>query len=333
MKFPGMILLADRKCNVICMILVTAVLYYYVSASTIAFKESMKDLINNMVTATNKDLNELKHPEDFQDIDPECVDTATFYGGVTAKMCILPGETYAETGLRQDGAVEIPAVNAILKAMTVYPDATFLDCGSNIGMMSTVVAAMGRKVVSVDPLVQHLSYLRRSLELLDNQDNVRIFNNAVSNAHGLLYPYTMDPHNQAAIKMYTEEEIKINNFKPNGPPVKVVTVMDLLATIHTKTVILKVDVESFECRAVTSDVAHGASGHYIPFIIMEWFLVMAMPEYTDCIDWLYDGGYNPYHFETWADLTKEQVLTFSIGNWIHDIIWLHNTTNPNNLKP
>ena len=46
-------------------------------------------------------------------------------------------------------------------------------------MMSTVVAAMGRKVVSVDPMVQHLSYLRRSLELLGNQDNVRLLNNAV----------------------------------------------------------------------------------------------------------------------------------------------------------
>ena len=45
--------------------------------------------------------------------------------------------------------------------------------------MSTVVANMGRKVVSVDPMVQHLSYLRKSLELLHNEKNVRLLNNAV----------------------------------------------------------------------------------------------------------------------------------------------------------
>ena len=46
-------------------------------------------------------------------------------------------------------------------------------------MMSTVVAAMGRQVVSLDPLVEHLTYLRRSLELLGNQNNARLLNNAV----------------------------------------------------------------------------------------------------------------------------------------------------------
>ena len=54
-----------------------------------------------------------------------------------------------------------------------------LDCGANIGMVTTVIAAMGRKVVSVDPLKEHLSYLRKALELLGNEDNVRLLHNAV----------------------------------------------------------------------------------------------------------------------------------------------------------
>ena len=111
---------------------------------------------------------------------------------------------------------------------SVYTNNIFSsDCGANIGMMSTVVAAMGRKVVSVDPLIQHLSYLRRSLELVGNQNNARLLNNVVrygmslnyfpinisSNETGMLYPYTRIPSNQAAIKMYTEEEIKKKNFR------------------------------------------------------------------------------------------------------------------------
>jgi len=282
-------------------------------------------------------INELKNKKDFQDVDPECVDTPVFYGGVKAKVCILPGETFIESHLKSDGAFEIETVNAIVKAMTVYKNATFLDCGSNIGMMSTVVAGMGRSVVSVDPLVQHLSYLRRSLELLGNQDNARLLNNAVSNETGKLYPYTKKSYNQAAIKMYTEEEIKKNNFTPTGPAVNVVTVMDILATIDAPTVVMKVDVESFECRAVTSDVAHGKSGHFIPFIIMEWTMLQVMPEYQDCIAWLYDGGYQPHHWVSFKQLTKEELLQvtpfWKKGNKVHDVIWLHNKANPKELKP
>jgi len=282
-------------------------------------------------------INELKNKDDFQEIDPECVETPVFHEGVKAKVCILPGETFIETHLKSDGAFEIETVNAIVKAMTVYKDATFLDCGSNIGMMSTVVAAMSRKVVSVDPLVQHLSYLRRSLELLGNQDNARLLNNAVSNETGKLYPYTKKSFNQAAIKMYTEEEIKKNNFTPTGPAVNVVTVMDILATIDAPTVVMKVDVESFECRAVTSDVAHGKSGHFIPFIIMEWTMLQVMPEYQDCIAWLYDGGYKPHHWVTFKQLTKEELMKvppfWKKGNKVHDVIWLHSKANPKELKP
>ena len=41
-------------------------------------------------------------------------------------MCILPGEIYSENNLRNKGAMEENTVNAIVKAMTVYSDATFL---------------------------------------------------------------------------------------------------------------------------------------------------------------------------------------------------------------
>ena len=33
-----------------------------------------------------------------------------------------------------------------------------------------------------------------------------------SNESGLLFPYTLHPDNKTAIKMFTEEEIKKNNF-------------------------------------------------------------------------------------------------------------------------
>jgi hypothetical protein len=130
--------------------------------------------------------------------------------------------------------------------------------------------------------------------------------------------------------------------------------MNILSTIQTKTVILKVDVESFECRvcsvisgltykcmiitqAVSREVAGGQSGHQIPFIIMEWTMLQVMPEYAACVDWLLDGGYTPHHWLSYAEYTREQVLAFNPW-WqgppkVHDIIWLHSTADPGLLKP
>ena len=48
------------------------------------------------------------------------------FPGVKAKMCILPGQTFIETHLKSDGAFEMETINAIVKAMSVYKDATFL---------------------------------------------------------------------------------------------------------------------------------------------------------------------------------------------------------------
>ena len=45
------------------------------------------------------------------------------------------------------------------------------------------------------------------------QYSIILFFSFSSNETGTLYPYTPDPSNQAAIQMYTEEEIKKNNYK------------------------------------------------------------------------------------------------------------------------
>ena len=61
-------------------------------------------------------------------------------------------------------------------------------------MVTTVVAAMGRKVISVDPMKEHLSYIRKSLGLLGNQDNVMLLNNVlrqIQRLDNILYVYAL----------------------------------------------------------------------------------------------------------------------------------------------
>ena len=95
-------------------------------------------------------------------------------------------------------------------------------------------------------------------------------------------------------------------------------------------------------QAVSTEVAHGKSGHLIPFIIMEWTMLPGMPEYKECVDWLIDGGYMPYNMVKYTQFTKEEVLAIPNANHkhydtgkneYHDIIWLHSTADSEQLKP
>ena len=112
-------------------------------------------------------------------------------------------------------------------------------------MFSLAVAAMNRSVVAVDAVPVNLAYIRESLSLGSNSQNVRTINNAVgwvdveilyyikvtiwenlhfpiqlyiifikysSDNYTLLYPYTPDPGNPGMTFMKTSKQVKKENL-------------------------------------------------------------------------------------------------------------------------
>merc|ERR1719400_2701377 len=83
--------------------------------------------------------------------------------------------------------------------MQSFPNAAFLDIGSNIGSFSVAVAGMHpiRQVIAVDADAVNLAYIRKSLEknLLWETGSVRLIHNAVSDKRGILYPFNKEPAN------------------------------------------------------------------------------------------------------------------------------------------
>ena len=55
--------------------------------------------------------------------------------GVKTKICIKPEDKYVSARIMNEGAWEGSTVSLVLKAVSKYPDAVFLDLGSNIGMI------------------------------------------------------------------------------------------------------------------------------------------------------------------------------------------------------
>ena len=68
-----------------------------------------------------------------------------------------------------------------------------------------------------------------------------------SDERGLLYPYTPDPSNPGDTRMLREEEL-IKRGENNIEGVPAVLLRDILSSISSNTVILKLDVQGYECK-------------------------------------------------------------------------------------
>ena len=48
---------------------------------------------------------------------------------------------------------------------------------------------------------------------------------------------------------------------------------DILSTIESKEIILKIDIEGYECKALQPDILLNKVGKFIPFILIEWVML------------------------------------------------------------
>ena len=69
-----------------------------------------------------------------------------------------------------------------------------------------------------------------------------------SDKRGILYPYTPDPSNPGDTRMLREDELKTVGGEKKKEGVPAVLLQDILSSISSNTVILKLDVQGYECR-------------------------------------------------------------------------------------
>ena len=96
-------------------------------------------------------------------------------------FCVKPPEedAYVSTELARGQGWEPDLVSKVMEAMTLHPEAVFLDLGSNIGAYTLPVASMRRRVVAVDMMMDNLAYIKTSLAQAGLESNVEMVHNAV----------------------------------------------------------------------------------------------------------------------------------------------------------
>ena len=73
---------------------------------------------------------------------------------------------------------------------------------------------------------------------------------------------------------------------------------DILETIESKEIIMKMDIEGYECKALQPEILLNKVGKFIPFIHMEWIQLptnmrKTCPEFKEWVKNFYIGGYVP----------------------------------------
>ena len=81
------------------------------------------------------------------------------------------------------------------------------------------------------------------------------------------------------------------------PPQKSIKLEDIINYIDSDTVILKIDIEGYECKALQPKILLNKLGKFIPYIFMEWGKMMrgetTCSNFEEWAQLFYDGGYYP----------------------------------------
>jgi len=268
----------------------------------------------------------------------KCKETREFYGGIKAQICLKPLDVdiYISNQIDNWGSFEGAKVSVTLKAMSMYPSAVFLDIGSNIGMYTTVMAAAGYKVVAVDAMLQNLAYIQHSLIKGNTTENVTLLNYPVSCKVEPLVPVLEDLSNEGATRLVPVDMLT-GKEKAVGPQISSTTFLDLLNYINADTVIVKMDVEGYECKILHQYLSHPHPPYYLPYISMEWRLTKNCPYIEEMVEGLYTNHYIPIRngqefSEDLKDqeipdllekIPKDQLLSRNA-----DLLWAHKDAPP-----
>ena len=213
-------------------------------------------------------------------------------------------------------------VTNVLRALALYPGATLVDIGCNIGQFTVMAAALGHRVVAVDTLADNLAYIHNSLVADGREGLVTLVHSSVSNDEDLkLYP-VVDEANPGSMRLLHLDNIEaLYYMKALGPSTTSILLPDLFSSAPSNTIIVKMDLEGWECKALlVPGVFHTAK--FIPYIFMEWKFLPTSPancvNLEDLLELFAAQGYTARY-----PTTLRPVEAAALHTPIEDVLWVH----------
>lgn len=202
-----------------------------------------------LVTDTPQPQSQLGHGEVEVDCKSYAVDSEFTAHTKTNPPFVIsthnPASDEISLSLHDTGCWECDHIQRTQAAILKNPDSYFLDVGGNIGMWSLSVAAMGREVYIIEPLLANIKKICSTVNINNFHHQVHLFH-AAATARPTKFSLVTFEGNIGATQVREISESEIN---ANPESVVHGVTIDSLGLPTSRPVVMKVDVEGHEMPA------------------------------------------------------------------------------------
>ncbi len=246
----------------------------------------------------------------------DCVMLNTHPGRTPIHIHDTTVDKWVSGNIKKTGSWEPKNVQLILHQLDLDPDLGFMDLGAHVGAFSLSVAKSGRKVVSVDPLVENVQRLCKSNQKGGFTEQMTVIFSPLSDEHTVVN-FKRLPTNLGGTVVVTPNETKVETDPcEENENSHTVTLDDLVPLLPFKKTVIKMDVEQYEYRVLKGG-AQFFKEIYVSSILMEWKKIKVAPKRDDLIKLLLQYQFTPYE----PIINGRKLNLTAPLQWPYDVMW------------
>jgi len=216
------------------------------------------------------------------------------------------------------GCFECDVMKATVKAIKDYPKANLLDIGANIGQYSLQAAAMGRQAYAFEPFKGNWRRFCHSIKANDGfHDRIKLFNAAVMHEPTNV-KLIVGSRNQGGTKVVSYGRDETGRDMRGIAHANGVTLDDMSEYLPKGQVVLKIDVEGAECKALAGGIDKYLKQLDIVHVAIEWSneRLVNCERREEIFALLEKNGLKPYlHVEN--DVWEQKDPKLALQTWRH----------------
>ncbi|XP_067672288.1 uncharacterized protein [Haliotis asinina] len=245
----------------------------------------------------------------------DCVPLKTSRGLTPIHIHDVAVDKWVSKEIKQNGVWESKNIELVLSELQKDPDLGFMDLGSHVGAFSLSVAEFGRKVVSVDPLIDNVQRLCKSIQKGGFTDRMTIIFNPLGANHSLVN-FKRIPDNVGGTSVVASSTSSLSSTCDEPADSYTVTLDDIIPYLPFKKAVLKMDIQEFEYY-----VLRGAGRFFqeikVPAILMEWMLMKTDSNGENLVKLLSSWNYSAYE----PIIGGKKLDPTQFTSWPYDVLW------------